>query len=73
MPNVLGVLETVLYVDAFERACPFYEAVLGLKTIYRDARLCAYDVGGIVPPGNCTGVSEWPRRNNNSTPRPPTS
>jgi catechol 2,3-dioxygenase-like lactoylglutathione lyase family enzyme len=46
MPNLLGVLETALYVDAFERACPFYEQVLGLNSIYRDARLCAYDVGG---------------------------
>ena len=46
MPNLLGVLETVLYVDAFERACPFYEQVLGLNSIYRDQRLCAYDVGG---------------------------
>ncbi len=46
MPNLVGVLETVLYVDAFERACPFYEQVLGLNSIYRDARLCAYDVGG---------------------------
>jgi len=45
MPNLLGVLETVLYVDAFERACPFYEQVLGLNSIYRDQRLCAYDVG----------------------------
>ena len=46
MPDLLGVLETVLYVDAFERACPFYEHVLGLRGIYRDQRLCAYDVGG---------------------------
>jgi catechol 2,3-dioxygenase-like lactoylglutathione lyase family enzyme len=45
MPDLLGVLETVLYVDAFERACPFYEQVLGLNSIYRDERLCAYDVG----------------------------
>src|SRR6202046_5553755 len=45
MPNLLGVLETVLYVDAFERACPFYEQVIGLNSIYRDQRLCAYDVG----------------------------
>jgi predicted enzyme related to lactoylglutathione lyase len=29
MPTLLGVLETVLYVEAFERACPFYEQVLG--------------------------------------------
>jgi catechol 2,3-dioxygenase-like lactoylglutathione lyase family enzyme len=46
MPDLLGVLETSLYVDAFERACPFYEQVLGLNSIYRDARLCAYDVSG---------------------------
>ena len=45
MPDLLGVLETVLYVDAFERACPFYERVLGLNSIYRDQRLRAYDVG----------------------------
>src|SRR3974377_1387877 len=45
MPSLLGVLETVLYVEAFERACPFYEQVLGLNSIYRDPRLCAYDVG----------------------------
>ena len=46
MPKILGVLETVLYVDDFARACPFYEKVLGLSSIYRDQRLCAYDVGG---------------------------
>src|SRR3984957_7393122 len=46
MPNLLGILETALYVDEFERACAFYEQVLGLNSIYRDTRLCAYDVGG---------------------------
>ena|SRR5579872_2453193 len=46
MPRLLGILETVLYVDCFERACPFYEQVLGLNSMYRDTRLCAYDVGG---------------------------
>ncbi len=46
MPDLLGVLETSLYVEEFERACPFYEQVLGLNSIYRDQRLCAYDVGG---------------------------
>jgi catechol 2,3-dioxygenase-like lactoylglutathione lyase family enzyme len=45
MPNLLGILETVLYVDSFERACPFYEQILRLNNIYRDQRLCAYDVG----------------------------
>ena len=45
MPNLHGILETVLYVDSFERACAFYEQVLGLNSVYRDQRLCAYDVG----------------------------
>ncbi len=45
MPNLLGVLETVLYVNSFESACPFYEQLLGLNSVYRDQRLCAYDVG----------------------------
>jgi catechol 2,3-dioxygenase-like lactoylglutathione lyase family enzyme len=46
MPTLLGVLETVLYVDDFARACAFYEQVLGLNGIYRDQRLCSYDVHG---------------------------
>ena len=46
MPDLLGVLETVLYVEDFAPACAFYEQVLGLNSIYRDQRLCAYDVGG---------------------------
>jgi len=45
MPHLLGILETVLYVDSFERACPFYEQILGLDSMYRDQRLTAYDVG----------------------------
>jgi catechol 2,3-dioxygenase-like lactoylglutathione lyase family enzyme len=45
MPALLGILETALYVDDFARACAFYEQVLGLNSIYRDPRLCAYDVG----------------------------
>jgi catechol-2,3-dioxygenase len=45
VPDLLGILETSLYVEEFERACPFYEQVLGLNSIYRDQRLCAYDVG----------------------------
>ena len=39
------VLGTVLYVDDFDRACPFYEQVLGLACIHTDARPCR-DVGG---------------------------
>src|SRR6201986_5021341 len=45
MPALLGILETVLYVEDFTPACAFYEQVLGLNSIYRDQRLCAYDVG----------------------------
>jgi catechol 2,3-dioxygenase-like lactoylglutathione lyase family enzyme len=46
MPNINGVLETVLYVDDFVRAGAFYQQVLGLAAIYTDQRLQAYDVGG---------------------------
>jgi catechol 2,3-dioxygenase-like lactoylglutathione lyase family enzyme len=46
VPRLERVLETVLYVDDFERACPFYERILGLTRIYSDQRLNAYDVGG---------------------------
>jgi catechol 2,3-dioxygenase-like lactoylglutathione lyase family enzyme len=45
MPALLGILETALYVEDFARACAFYEQVLDLNSIYRDQRLCAYDVG----------------------------
>ena len=46
MPVLQGVLETVLYVDDFERARAFYEGLFGLATVYSDQRMCAYDVGG---------------------------
>ena len=46
MPNINGILETVLYVDDFDRAGAFYQQVLGLASIYADQRLQAYDVGG---------------------------
>jgi catechol 2,3-dioxygenase-like lactoylglutathione lyase family enzyme len=46
MAQLQRVLETVLYVDDFERACPFYERTLGLTCLYTDQRLRAYDVGG---------------------------
>jgi catechol 2,3-dioxygenase-like lactoylglutathione lyase family enzyme len=46
MPSLDGVLETVLYVDDFERARAFYEGLLGLAAVYADQRMCAYDVGG---------------------------
>jgi len=46
MPSLNRVLETALYVDDLERARRFYEDVLGLSSIYDDARLCAYGIGG---------------------------
>src|SRR5215471_4879017 len=46
MPSLNGVLETALYVDDIERARRFYEDILGLASIYSDARLRAYAVGG---------------------------
>ena len=41
-PPLSGVLETALYVDDMERARGFYEGVLGLSPMFRDARLTAY-------------------------------
>jgi catechol 2,3-dioxygenase-like lactoylglutathione lyase family enzyme len=46
MPALHGVLETVLYVDDFDRARAFYEGLLGFAPVYSDQRMCAYDVGG---------------------------
>ncbi len=46
MPALQGVLETVLYVDDFDRARRFYEGVLGLTPVYSDQRMSGYDVGG---------------------------
>ena len=45
-PPLAGVLETALYVNDMERARGFYEEVLGLRPIFADGRLTAYDVGG---------------------------
>lgn len=44
-PEIGGVLETALYVEDLGRAVRFYEQVLGLSSIYRDERLCAFDCG----------------------------
>jgi catechol 2,3-dioxygenase-like lactoylglutathione lyase family enzyme len=46
MPQLGGILETAIYVDDVERARRFYEDVLGLKPMFEDSRLAAYDVGG---------------------------
>lgn len=45
-PPLAGVLETALYVDDMDRARAFYEGVLGLSPMFRDARLTAYPIGG---------------------------
>jgi catechol 2,3-dioxygenase-like lactoylglutathione lyase family enzyme len=44
MPALNGVLETALYVDDLDRARRFYEEVLGLKPVFADQRLCAFEV-----------------------------
>lgn len=44
-PTLAGVLETALYVDDMPRARAFYEEVMGLTPMVRDARLVAYPVG----------------------------
>ena len=46
MPKLDAVLETALYVDDLDRARAFYEAVLGLRLLRADHRMCAFDVGG---------------------------
>ena len=46
MPNLNGILETALYVDDLPVASRFYEEVMGLSSITRDARLCSFDVAG---------------------------
>ncbi|NNM73346.1 VOC family protein [Enterovirga aerilata] len=44
-PPISGVLETALYVDDLSGASAFYQDVLGLRPIFRDERLAAYDAG----------------------------
>lgn len=46
MPKLSGVIETALYVDDLDRACAFYEKVLGLQALTSDSRFVAFDVGG---------------------------
>ncbi len=40
-----GVLETALYVDDLPRAAAFYEGLLGLRRLFGDERLIAFDHG----------------------------
>jgi catechol 2,3-dioxygenase-like lactoylglutathione lyase family enzyme len=46
MPMLNSVLETALYVDDLARARTFYEADLGLRLLFANQRMCAFDVGG---------------------------
>jgi catechol 2,3-dioxygenase-like lactoylglutathione lyase family enzyme len=46
MPNLNGILETVIHTKDMPRARAFYESVLGLALIYSDDRLSAYAVAG---------------------------
>lgn len=47
MPKFDAILETALYVDDVDRAAAFYEDVLGLPSLLKSERLCAYDVNGV--------------------------
>ena len=44
MPALKGVLETALYVDDLARARRFYEELFGLKPVFADERLCAFEI-----------------------------
>ena len=47
MPEVLGVLETALYVDDLERSIAFYVELFEFPVIYRDEeRMCSLAVAG---------------------------
>jgi catechol 2,3-dioxygenase-like lactoylglutathione lyase family enzyme len=46
MPELSSVLETALYVDDLSRARTFYEGSLGLRILFANTRMCAFDVGG---------------------------
>lgn len=46
MPQLNAVLETALYVDDLARSKSFYEADLGLRLLFENQRMCAFDIGG---------------------------
>ena len=46
MTTLNGILETAVYVDDVARAQAFYEGAMGLKPMFQDRRLTAYDVAG---------------------------
>lgn len=43
-PEIIGILETPVYVDDFEKAHEFYGGILGLKRILAGERLWTYEV-----------------------------
>src|SRR5258706_8719815 len=45
-PAVLAVFETGLYVGDMQRAIEFYDRLFGFPKMFRDDRLCAYNVSG---------------------------
>ncbi|MET7243613.1 VOC family protein [Methylobacterium sp. EM32] len=46
MPEIAGILETVLYVDDLARAAAFWGGPIGLPCLHEDHRMRAYDVAG---------------------------
>jgi catechol 2,3-dioxygenase-like lactoylglutathione lyase family enzyme len=46
MPSLERILETAIHTDDMGRSRQFYEEVLGLKPMFADQRLTAYDAGG---------------------------
>ncbi|MFE1600298.1 VOC family protein [Methylobacterium sp. ID0610] len=46
MPEIAGVLETVLYVEDLERAAAFWGGPMGLPCLHADHRMRAFDVAG---------------------------
>jgi catechol 2,3-dioxygenase-like lactoylglutathione lyase family enzyme len=46
IPALARILETALYVDDLPRARAFYEGLFGLRAMFADGDLVAYDVGG---------------------------
>lgn len=46
MPNLVGVLETSLYVEDLDRSTQFYRALFDFEVLNADARFCALNVAG---------------------------